>query len=475
MGVIIRVDGSVEWNASELSLSESWTPLDPSDLFGGAGDVAFTIPENAGSRSIMNRVVDVEDSERGSTQAVTRAVAGNRRNAKVTAFSTVSALAAERTADPQNGTLGSVLTYYFGLCGVAGVVVDASISSIPVVALGWHAKVWDQLKKLCTAYQVEITLIGDEVRVRKPRAVRADRVTESQYNWSMDNTGLAREVWAWFYPRTAITNRLVLGRDMAPVSNLAASAVHTFEVQLDASLSSVQQPSIAASVNLDHDGSSVYAVVDAFDEPVSPTFWTNQGGRVSVEILEDTRGVRVTVVAPRDPSRAPYRLAGVDSAGDDYSTLRIVGTGVAFERKKYVLPACNDDRATIEVGCEVDNEFFTEWGEAHLAMLHAVRRFGGGLKRISANAKKVTLTGAATQVFGNVAGARVLEDLDEYRIRSVSFEPGGLSWEAESDTTVSDVDQVWAGRTIGEWDAVWAGEPVGEFDLHPLTPVPDGP
>jgi hypothetical protein len=436
--------------------------------------VSFTIPESASSRSIMNHVVDVEDDERGDTQAVTRAVSGNRVSAQVAAFSVVSALAAERTADPFTGTLEDCIEYYVGLCDVPNtIVVEGSIASTAVVALGWFAPVWDQLKKFCAAYQIEVALVGDEIRVRKPRQVRADRVQESQFNWSMDNTNLAKTVEAWFYPRTAITNALVLGRDMAPVSNLAASAVHTFEVQLDASLSSVQQPTVAASVSLDHSSSSTYAVVDAFDEPVSTTFWTNQGGRVSVEILEDTRGVRVTVVAPRDASRAPYRLAGVDSSGDDYSTLRIVGTGVSFTREKYVLPACMDDRATIEVGCEVDNEFFKSWGDAHLSLLHAVRRYGGGLKRISAEARDVTLTGAS-QVFGNVAGARVLEDLDEYRIRSVQFEPGGVSWDAESDTTVADVDAVWAGRTLGEWDAIWAGQPVGEFDLHPLTPVPAG-
>lgn len=473
MGVDIRIDGSVDWDASELSVSESSTPLDPSDNGGGAGEVSFMIPARGDSRLLSNLPVLVEDGARGDTSGVIRAAAGDRARVRVSAFTRVAALVAERTAAPQNGTIESVLTYYLGLCGITtGITVDAAIAGTPVVVVGWYASVWDQLKKFCIAYRFEITLVGDAIIARPPRGVRASRVQESAFSWALDESNLARSVAAWYYEPTAVTGGLVLGDgDMSPVSNLGASAVHEFEVRLNVSLSSVSQPVAADSVALEYASSSVYAVVDAFDEPVSATEWEAAGGRVTVEVLEDTRGLRVTVVGAANTYRAPYRLVGLTDAGEEYSTLRVVGSGVSFKHGRYSLPACLDERATVEVGHESDNEFLTSWGEAHTALLGAVARYGGGFQKITASAQDLLLTGAA-QAFGNMAGARVREGDAEYRIRSVSSSPGGVSWSAESDTTVADLDALWAGKTNAEWAAVWGTATNAEFLAAPLTPIP---
>lgn len=468
MGVDVRVDGVPEWNASDLTVTEDSTPLDPSDMFGGVGAISFTVPAGAASKELLNEPVEITDSVHGSASGVVKALNGDRHSVRVDALTRDSALVADRTALPHVGTLESLLLYYFGLCDITtGIVIDPTIGATEVVAPGWYGNVRDQLKKLGAAYQFETVPVGDDIVVRPPRTVTLTRTRESRFAWSLDESRLAQTVEAWYYRPSVLTDALVVGRDISPVSNLDAGEVHEFDVQLSASLSSVVQPVPADSVAFDAADASEYSVLDQFDNPVPASAWAAGGGSVTVEIGEDTRTLHVTVVGSQNRLLAPYRLTGVAISGDEYSTLRIIGTGVAFDRRKYVLPASTDDRATTQVGAEVDNEFLSSWGHAHLVMLHAARRHGGVSRRISGS----TEFSVAGQSFGNVAGARVFEDHNVYRVRAATIAPAGVSYEAEVDLTFADTNTVNEGHTIAQWNALWSGRPISEYNLRPLTPV----
>ena len=206
-------------------------------------------------------------------------------------------------------------------------------------------------------------------------------------------------------------------------------------------------------------------MLDQYDNPVDADYWRENGGYVSVEIGEDTRSLTITVVGCQERSLAPYRLIGFAADGSEYSTLRIVGTGVTVTRAKYVLPAATD--AVPEVGAEVDNEFLTSWGHAHLALLSTAGRFGSPVQRISV----ATRADFGAQTYGNVAGARVFEDLNVYRIRPATITPAGVTYEAEPDVIFDDITAVNDGHTIAEWNALWEGRPISEFNLRPLTPL----
>jgi len=196
--------------------------------------------------------------------------------------------------------------------------------------------------------------------------------------------------------------------------------------------------------------------------PVPAAEWVAGGGRVTVELGADTRSLHVTVVGSQDRIRAPYRLTGYALSGYEYSTIRVIGTGVSLGRELYTLPASSS--AAPEVGATVDNPFLGSWGHAHTVLRNAAAAHGAGVIRIN---------GAAGFVgeFGNLAGSRLLEDYAYYRVRSVSVSPSEVSYAAEADTTHADVDAVWDGFTVEEWDALWADRPIPEFDLRPLTPL----
>jgi hypothetical protein len=476
MGVDIRVDGVPEWNASDITVGEDSTPLDPSDNFGGVGAVSFAVPFSADAKSLLNKTAAVTDSARGTTQGVVKALTGDRANVKADALTRLSALVCDRTADPHVGTLESLLLYYFGLCSVTdGIVIDETVGAVEVVAPGWYGNVWEYVKKLTAAYQFEVSVVGADIVVRPPRTVTANRIRESSFSWALDDSQLSQTVEAWYYPVAEITDALVVGNELNPVSNLDAGEVHEFTIDLDASLSSVVQPVCADTVAYDSADASVYAVLDQYDVPVAAAEWEAWGGRVLVEIGPDTRSLLVTVVGSQNLARAPYRLVGIAPNGSEYSSLRVIGTGVSLGRKKYILPACTDERATEEVGAEIDNDFLTSWGHAHLVMLHTARRHGSVSRRISGSAWHVLPDAAFEgQAYGNVAGARIFDDYAVYRVRAASLSASGVSYEAEVDTTFADTNAVNAGFTIAEWNELWSGRPISEYNLRPLTPIGAG-
>jgi hypothetical protein len=467
MGVDVSVGGVPEWDVSDLTVSEDATPIDPSDSFGGVGSIEFTITEAARSKSLLNEAVTVSDALRGSTAGVVRALGGGRGQVKVAALSRLSLLNCDRTALPHVGTLESLLTYYFGLCDITtGFTVDAAIADVEVVAPGWYGNVWEKInKQLAPAYGFEVHLV-DSIITARPllREVLQGGVRPV---WGLDESRLAQTVECWFYPAAEITDALVVGNEQSVVSNIDAGEVLEFTIELEASLSSVVQPVAVDSVAFSASSASEYSVYDNYGEPVSAAAWVAGGGHVSVEIGEDTRTLNVTVRGSQNRFLAPYSLEGTAISGKPYSTLRVIGTGVSLTRDKYVLPACTDPRATDEVGAEVDNDFINSWGHAHMAMLPAVRRHGVVSRRLSHDAV------ASPGAFGNVVGARVFDDSDVYRVRSVRMSPPSavVAYEAEVDTTFADVDAVAEGYTIAEYDAQWLDGPISEFDLRPLTPV----
>jgi len=84
-------------------------------------------------------------------------------------------------------------------------------------------------------------------------------------------------------------------------------------------------------------------------------------------------------------------------------------------------------------------------------------------------AQKASVAGLfVNQAFGNIAGARVADGEMMLRIRTATTTPAGVDYTAEGDTTLGDLDALWAGKTLGEFDAFWAGKTLGEAMLAPL-------
>lgn len=462
MGVHVKIDGVAEWDVAGLRVVEDATPVDPSDTFGGAGEFSFTIPANVDAKLLVGLPVEVIDTVQGSTRGVIAAVGLEAGVVTASCTTRLVPLVADRNAAPHLGTIESCLTYYFGLCDVtAGIVFDPAIADIEVVALGWSGNVWRQVKQFCLAHQVEVAVVGTDIVVRPLRTERAIRTAEAAFQWGMDGTRLAKTVESWFYPCAVVTDAQLVGRQHDYGTQfLDAGEVVTYTRKLDYSLSSVDQPVALDSVAYSSSTASVYSVVDQWGQPVEASYWDDQGGSVAVEIGDDSRSITITITACLDIARAPYRLVGVrtkDGEELDYPTLRIVGSGIAFQRKLYSMHACTDGSATVEVGCEIDNDFITSFSQAHSLLIWAAVKYGTPTVRITGQAE-----------LGAGAGARLLDDFAEYRLRSVTRSPSGqASYEADPDTIIDDVTEIWGERTIDEFSA--AHTTIQAFDVRPLT------
>lgn len=520
-GVDVTIGGLPVWNTGAYSITEDSTPTAPDDSSGGYGQIQLPIRDKAGVKSLSGKALTLEDGSQGKTSGIVRGLSGDGLTAQITADSRLGLTAVKRQAQPFVGLLGNAIRYYLGLCGVtSGIVVDSSLESVTVKLPGWNAVVYDQLKKLATARKFEVSLTSSNIVFRPLRTRTAENYRDAKSSWALDESNLAQSVEGYFYDYVSGTQLAYPPggwNEDVTVYTLNAGETTVLNLDIDASLSSVEQPTCVYLVDRTEAHRSVYAVAGNDGEPIQPAQWLAGGGSVKVEIGDDTKSIKVTITASSETQYAPYRIAVSAGTSDYYSSLRIRGTGVFFNKQKMTLPACLDtDRAPQEIGATVDNEFFETRDQLYHALLRSAARYSSARHTISVQSKSINRSGESgsyvyptigelkslypgatigsirlqpglggtigqwnetlrdlvdgdfvNQAFGNVAGARVVSDDCVLRIRSSTLAPGSLTYTAERDITIKDVFR--SGETIGQWNARWAGKTIRDVKLAPLS------
>lgn len=522
-GVAIHIGTGPLGNVITYSVTEDSTPVSADDSSGGYGQITISAREPDRPRYLRGQSVMLKDAAQGETSGIIRSMSGNGFKLDMQADAALSRAAVIRQAHPFIGTLGDALRYYLGLCGIiTNIVVHPDLEDVPVSLLGWNANVYDQLKKLVVALGFEMSYVSENVVFRPLRGRIAVNYRDASITWGMDVTGLAQTVEAYSYKTTSgkkLAYPIGGWNEEVTIYSVEAGQVQEIDIPIDASLSSVDQPVCVDKVDRHHSSSSVYSVTGNDGLPVPPAQWAAGGGKLEVTIGEDTRTLKVKITGADDPQYAPYRIAVSSGTSDYYSSLRIVGTGVFYEKELHTLPAHTDkDRAPEEIGVTIDNEFIDSPDRAHHALLWAAARYS--LPRITINVTSrginrrddngsyryptigfikdnypgftigemydalgptvgdwnTKLLAAVqgdfeNQAFGNIAGARVRFGDCWYRIRSATINPGSITYTAEWDNTIGDVYH--HGETIGEWNARWAGMTIGEINEVPLQGLND--
>ena len=506
MGVVLTVDGTEYLNQAGYSVTEDSTPLDPSDSSGGVGQFTVGISEEdvaTNPRFLRKKTATLVDGSQGTTTGVVRGVSGANGDLTLTVNSRMAQLAVQRTAAPFVGTLEDAFTYYLSLVDItSGLVVDDSIADRPVTFIGWVGNVWDYMKKMAAAEQVEVSLVSNNVVLRPLRERIAENYRNSSVNWGADEGQLARSVEVYYYEGGYDASGLAYptggwGEDV-PIFTVNANETQEFNIPLSVSLMSIDQPTCVDWVDRYHESSSVYAVSGNDGLVVPNAQWIAEGGSVTVAINEDTRSITVTVVGSSNAEYSPYRIAMPSGTSDFYSSLRLVGEGVFYEKKLLTLyTGVDHDDVTEEVGVTVDNEFITTLEAAYHCGLWTLKRYGGprntinvttnGVNRIGETGSytyptidqinptlgatvadvntawtgmtvadvnalwaAITADGFENQAFGNIAGARVRHEDAWFRVRTATNEPEGISYTAEDDTVISDFSDIWAPVYLSE-------------------------
>lgn len=538
--------GGVEFDFTDYSVAEAATPLAAGDSSGQVGTISFSIPKpdphlNAdhqinlyGTNWLLNRAIRLDDSRKGFTLGkVTSAQVSNSTGLiSVSATSRLGDLNVYNVqSSPFVGTLASAFAYYLSLANIStGLLVDPAIATTPVVFPGWNGELWVNLKQMAAAIDCDISLVSGIILLRPIRTRTATRGRDVDRNSTIGGGSLAQTIVVTQYNNRAITNQLVYppGGWSEEVTTINVNSGESVEevLELSASVSAITQPTMQTFVSKDHSSSSVFTVVGDDGLPIQPAQWTAGGGRLRVEINPDTTSLTVYITAPtgiRNKDNKEIGVYGIALSSENstgrYSTLRILGSGVAFSKEQVSVPTgITPSESATEVGATIDNPFLSTRDQVYTAGVRAVRAYNGSNLAISGTVTAVnqrgntgevvlrtyaemqTLHAARTyaqvqtfysgqtylqieeafnsgiedafenQVFGNIAGARIWDEGSKrwYRIRTGTPGPALIQFEAEDDLMHSDVQTFLSGQTYAQVQVRYNSFSYREVDLMGL-------
>lgn len=569
MGFRIDIEG-MRLEASDYSLDESSSPLSAGDSTGSVGSFTVTVPipdpdiplatnlaedlgfgygvgpygagpygglsgetpvrnspwlilRELGPQILLDKSIRVFDSRKGFTLGTITGSnlsldGGNIQLSGVSRLSQLNVYGIQ--AEPFIGTLEQAFEYYLDLADIStGLFVDSSVASRPVVFPGWAGELWYYLKMMAAAQDCDISLVSGIILLRPIRVRVATTGRDMTRSISAGSNTLAQSVEIYLYNNRPITDELVYPpggwSPEVEVLNVNAGETSEYTLELSASLSSLQSPVMQTFVSETHSSSSVYTVVAEDGLPVSPQAWSDYGGSLTVEISPETNTLLVTLVGPEglplssgSSAAQNFSIAlGSDTTGNRYSTLRLVGTGVAYDRvKKRVRTGVPASRTSTEVGVTIDNPFISTVNDLYRTGTRAAKQYAGASLTLSGSVTALNRrgdSGQATyptygdvqlaisselgagasyadvegyyaslslttyssvqaywfeefqddnidQVFGNAQGARVWDAKTRrwYRVRNANLSPASIGIQtADDDLIFEDVSGYYAGQT----------------------------
>lgn len=546
MGFKVEIGGFTH-ELKGFSVEEASTPLSVGDSTGQVGTINLDIappdtsletrdnyPAIYGPQMMIGREVTLTDTRKGFTLGhVVSVSSGSPAGWSLTCETRLGFLNIyDVQAQPFVGSLEDAFAYYLSLAGITTeLFVDPAVATRPVVFPGWHGELWFNLKQMSAALDCDISLVSGVILLRPIRVRVATRGRD--ISRSMEVSGsTAQSVEVYRYDNRPITDQLVYPpggwSEEVTVINVNAGETVEQEIELSASVSSIQQPVMQTFVSKGHSSSSVFTVVGDDGFPITPSAWNARGGSLRIDINPDTTSLTVHVTAPTGLPNANGEEIGVygialsaDESTGRYSTLRIVGSGVSFDKQLHTFQTgLTLQEAGTEVGTTVDNPFISSLNQVYSAGTRVARQYKGRSMTISGSVIAVNQlgdSGAAqypsygfvqalhagktyaqvqteyagqtygqirqglfdlvrdqfeNQVFGNVSGARVWDKLTRrwYRVRAATLSPGPISFTgAEDDLTHGDVDAHFSGNTYGDVQALWAGLSYDQANLTGLV------
>lgn len=481
MGVTLKI-GGYPFPVQSWQITEDSIPLAANDTTGSTGRLTATLKapdpnlehvQNTGMKWVLDfgytilqgKSVEFVDSRWGS---ITGTVASVSRPSPATISITANVLlnrlnAFNVRALPFSGKLGNLIRYYVRLGDPEATFnIDSSLESRTVSAPGWNGELWYYMKMLAMAHEFDVSTVEGVYTFRRLRQRELAKGLDISIAGDAPVPNLAQTIEVYRYNNRAITNELVYPpggwNTSTEVLNVNAGEVSEYTLQLSASVSSIQTPTLQTMVDPDYDASSVFTIVANDGFPVSNAQWVESAGSVKVRINEDTTSLTVTL---RGATRVPLATGGFasnfslalasDDSGSRYSTLRIVGTGVAFEKEKTVIRtgATERDTGTV-VGVTIDNPFLSDKNQQYRAGTRAAAQFVAPIPNRAGQVVSAVMPPGTN--LGNVGGMRVFDKDTQrpYRVRSSTFSPATLSYNAEDDLLHDDVEGRRAGLTYSQ-------------------------
>jgi len=482
-----------------FSYNEDVTSLEPSNLDGGVGQVAFTgmaVKENKvgnthpSSKLLINNDIVLTDSIFGSVQFQAQNVTVNNEIASVTGSTIHERLNVDKTAGPHGGTgatLWTAIIYYCSLVNITPSIspsLQTTLDAIDVNFIGWQGNVWEHLKMLCAAVSLDDAgNIGLEMFIDNDtltfRQALTTNVVIDEYiedvSLAINSTDTAQRFSLTKYETVYGSNRVIAEQERGELTAPTANVTIDDRMQVDAgetlikrfkvnaSLESINQPTVVSAITtLPYPltgNFGEYVVVGNDDLPIQPSQWIDQGGSLTVSITENPNEIELVIVAPPAPSLptaddpaestfAPYKI-GVESAGgEDYPALYLTGTGVFFETKtKDFITGASEDYTSKDDATAVDNPFFIRD--------HDISTRGVAAAQAQCGPNIVLSMSVSEGVqFGSTIGAMFDYQSNKYRLSSIQFSDGNVSITGKGCARFSDFDSIWSSSTFADFTSV---------------------
>lgn len=496
-----------ETNVINYSYTEGSTPLVPGDESGAIGDITIDVlDKNETSILVYKDDYLLQDNFHGSVVGTIENVSGSNDVVSMGGRSKLALLNIDTIIPPRSGSIGNIIEDVVNELGITqNVIKDAGLSSATINVPGYEGDAWVYIKRLCSAHSVEVAIIREYLIIRPVRQRTISGVNLTEKNWQLQDIELAQEFDVAYYNYVPRTNYLVYPEGGwtpdVQVYQVAANETTEFELDLNFYLTSVQQPTVRDSVSKNYTAQSAYSASGNDNLPVSAAFWTQYGGDMSFEILGDGSRLRVTITGPNYEPLSPYTI-GVSDGSTSYSTLRIVGTGMDFDRQIYTCDTgLSPSDTPIVKGQEIDNPaidtlddakqyalfarrlyslptqtystssntfprlvgsipsiFYTTFDQFNeqVGALYTFSDFNDEYDGLSFSDLTVLFGSIAPQGFGEVAGSRIKLDDAIYRVRSTTITPGLVSFDSEYDTLFSDINESFGDLSWSELAEEWA-------------------
>lgn len=465
MGVRVTI-GELDYETKPYTITEESTPTAITDSTGSVGSTTFDIvrpdPNLQPDHPILKytegwlegQSVRLEDSRYGFTVGKVKSAsyAADTQSITIAVTPRVGEMNVFNIqAQPYVGTLSGAFVYYASLAGLTtDIAVDPEIADKPVTVPGFYGDLWAHLKQFSAANECEIALVAGVIYLRRLRQQEVVKGRNFQRTRSVGGTQMAQAVEVYLYDTRELNGDLFYPSGgwtpEVPVLNVNAGETAEYTLEFDASIASFEEPVMVDwDVPPDYDASSLYTVAGDDSLPVSPSLWTEHGGKVEFSLNEDTTTISVKLTGPTEVplvtggwSRTFSLALAADESGSRYSTLRIVGTGVGYTKTKHRFrTAVPPEKTSTDVGVTIDNPFINDLDTLYRTGSSAAKQFTG---------VKFTVTGVVSSVSGREGGSAptptygdVQEEMSGRTYSQVQ------SWYlGEGFVTYQDVQDYWA-------------------------------
>jgi hypothetical protein len=338
---------------------------------------------------------------------------------------------------------------------------------------GFSGNVWERIKAYCSIYHLDVSYEEGKFHVEARQTETTPVTTLGTLSKKLDKRDQARfvEVVCLNSKPTSgggFTVPLVMWKADS-VYQVAVGATEEFLVQTEHSILALSQPVAVTGIEPYpyKAGAGQYVVTGSDGYIVSPAFWRDQGGKITVETTENEGEIKVTIKGPDfDSVRAPYRISEGDAGRP---ALYITGEGI-INTPKTLRVSTGNTKAAKEVGVTLESPFLGDITLAYDAAVRAAEKFSSPDLTVgiieALDYDKPSDLGTAP------AGQLIKRDGNILRVTDATQNPATLTGNTSQHNTLYQVHKSFGDTaTVGEVNVYYAGKTIGQANLKPLKVV----